>query len=333
MAKIFGVSLGKKDPYSEKVENVEKSKRSIKDLIPNKIPKFGKQEKKLSPEEELLRRQTISETFEHTLPATNSISPTVLTKYSNQLLVRKFVNIAITTAAVFGILFAGNTVNSWVQNRNLDSLRAIGTEKSATISTLQQYSKYKTDVAGKVSSVATNLTNDVDVQKIVNFIYSEAAKQGITMTSINVKVATSSTDTGSCMPSDPFATNTSFIGCVTVEGNQPSAGAIINFFNSIEAYSGFQDTFISDTTYGSEKNNFTGSFSFTSELFSNRYTGMKNQDIESLLKNGLVFGKPVQETTPTPTPKTQPIPKPSTEPTTPPSTPTPTPTATPEEEN
>lgn len=328
--KLFGITIGKSDPYQLEEKVVVEKKKSSLNNITSKVSKLftsKKNKNTLSPEEEQKRKENISYTFQHALPATNSMNPVVLGNYANKDLISKFVKTGIVVASVFALMFAGNTINTWVQNRGLDDLRTIGEVKTSTIGNLNQYAQYKTNVSTEITAVAAQLVNDVDVQQIINFTYGEAAKQGINLTSVNVKISTSSTDTGNCMPSDPFATNTSFIGCVTVEGNQPTDVSVINFFNSIKAHKGFQDTFISSTTYGTEKNTFIGSYSFTSDLFSQRYTAMKAQTIDSILQNGLNIGKPATGTptaTTAPTATANPTPT-----TTASSTPAPTASATP----
>lgn len=279
---LFGLTFGKKEPYDFDTA-VETRKKKI-NKVDNKKLFSGK---KLTEEEEQLRKEKISESFTSTLPSSNSISPLVLSKYKQADLTNNFVKSGVGLITIFALIFAGNTANTWLQSTTLDELRETGDSKTQRINSLIQYNTYKNNVGTKISTIGDQLQNDVDVQQIMGFLYNTAADEGIAITRVTVKIAKDANDTGACLPSDPFATNSNFVGCVTVQGIQPSAGAVINFFNNIEAYKGFQDPFVSSTLYAARGNSFTGSFAFTSELFSGRFATMKGQTIDFIIENGL----------------------------------------------
>jgi hypothetical protein len=303
--KIFGITFGKKEPY-----DFDTAVETRKKLLSKPNTKKIASGKNLTEEEEQLRKEQISESFQPSLPASNSISPLVLSKYKQQDLTKNFIKAGVALTTVFALIFAGNQTNQWLENSTLDELNLTTETKTKRINSLIQYNTYKNNVSTKITTIAEQLQNDVDVQQIIGYIYNTAAAEGIAITSINLKVAKNAEDTGSCLPSDPFTTNSSFVGCVTVQGIQPSAGAVINFFNNIEGYSGFQDPFVNSTLYTARGNSFTGSFSFTSNLFSGRFATMKGQNIDFIIENGLNIGSSSNNIT------VQPLPIVSEEPTT-----------------
>ena len=308
--KIFGITFGKKD----ELEGLPKVKtKSTGTVVFGITLPFGG---KTIESEEL--NESLAINFVPRLPAINVVPEAVTNKYEEKDLIKKFVKAGIGVGVVIALMFGFSTFGELGHQGNLTNLSAEGKKLQDEATALAPYQTYLTSTKTKVEALASIMTTDVDIQKIVETTFSNAAAQGITLTNMDVKIL--SGGTGDCVATDPFKA-TSVIGCVKLSGNQPNADAVNGFFAGMAKTEGFTDGFINNTSYG-DKNTFSGSFAFTAQLYSNKYNNLV-LPIDTLITSGLKTPVASGETA-TPTPSATPAPS-----GTPSSTPVPTDNATP----
>lgn len=306
--KIFGITIGKKDDF---------------DVSPSTKKKFALPffKKKESNEEENLEAEFDID-FTPTLPAVNVIPVSVVEGYRNKNTIRNFVRAGIGIAGVIALIFAYTNIGEFAHQANLTQLENEGQSLQKSMAELQPYANYEKEVEEKIKIISNIMVTDVDMQKIVDFVFNTASANSIRVTQMNIKLLSSGE--GDCISIDPFET-TSVIGCVTIQGVQADAPALNSFFKTISETKGYTSTFINNAQYNDDptNNSFSGSFSFTADLYSNKYNSML-LPIDTLIENGITFEAVVleEENTDTKTETKEPNVEPTVEPTPPPTVPT-----------
>lgn len=274
--KIFGITIGKKDDLDLTVSSKKKFS----------IPFLGKKDKV----EEEIDIADLEIDFVPTLPAVNVIPPSVTEKYNDKDITKKFIRAGIAIVAVIILIFGYTNIGELNHQANIATLEAEGDALRGKIAELQPYETYKTEVEAKIVTISGIMTKDVDVQRIVDFVFSTAAANSIKLESLDIKII--GDGGGDCLVTNPFEASAA-LGCVTVSGNQPNAESVNTFFSTIASTPGYIDDFINSTQYSDdpESNSFAGSFAFTAELYSNKYNNML-LPIDTLLENGIEFEAP-----------------------------------------
>lgn len=274
--KIFGITIGKKDDLDLTIG--EKKKFSI--------PFFGKKNV-----EEEIDIADLEIDFVPTLPAVNVVPEAILEKYSNKDITRKFIRAGIIIVSVIVLIFAYTNIGELAHRANIDKLESQGDALRGKIAEVTPYKNYEAAVQEKIVTISGVMTSDVDVQKIVDFVFATAAANSITISNLDINIV--SAGGGDCIVTDPFQAS-SVIGCVTVSGVQPNADAVNSFFGTLATTAGYTDDFINNAQYSEDaaNNSFSGSFSFTSELYSNKYNNML-LPLDTLITNGITFEAPV----------------------------------------
>lgn len=273
--KVFGITFGKKDEL-EGLPKV-KTKTTGTVVFGIKLP-FGGQ-----PIESGEINESLAINFVPRLPAVNVVPENITNRYEEKDLIRKFIKAGIGVGVVIALMFGYSTFGDLAHQNNLSNLSAEGKKLQDQATALAPYQTYLNNTKTKVESLASIMTTDVDSQKIVQTTFDNAAAQGITITNLDIKILTAGA-TGDCVATDPFKA-TAIIGCVKLSGSQPDAASVNAFFSGMSKTAGFTDGFINNTSYG-EKNTFSGSFAFTSELYSNKYNNLV-LPIDSLIQSGL----------------------------------------------
>lgn len=225
-------------------------------------------------------------TFVPSLPSVNALPVKIKEQYRNRALINKFISGAVGLAVIIGALFGysafGEMQHSAAMTKYDDEAAALNSQ----IAALQPYENYKVQVGGKLTTLAEYLAKDVDAAKIVRVLFEYAATYNISFTEVSLSIV-GDDGKNSCPSPDPFNTIET-IGCVSFQGHMPDAAGLNGFIDSITNTSGFVNVFLRNATYGSSysNNNFSGSFAFTSELYSNRFSNYV-LPIEILIQNGL----------------------------------------------
>lgn len=279
--KIFGITIGKKDDLDSFSSSTDKKSFSLPFL-------------KKKKEEEVIDVADLDLEFVPTLPAVNVIPLTTLEVYKNKDITKKFIRAGIITASVIVLILGYTNIGELAHQSNLTQLEAEGDKLRQDINTVTPYKTYKTEVETKIKTISTIMTTDIDVQKIVDFVFSTAAANSIVIDSLDIKILAKGG--GDCIVTNPFQTS-SVLGCVSVSGTQPNAESVNAFFSTIASTKGYTDDFINSTQYSEDptSNNFSGSFSFTAELYSNKYNNML-LPIDTLIANGITFEAPAPAT-------------------------------------
>jgi hypothetical protein len=252
---------------------------------------IGKDKKAVTPKTASERPTPVS-SWKPTLPAVNAIPVSILNKYENKELIRKFAAIGGVVVIIFGALFGYSIFASINHQQELTEFESSSTELNQQIQALQPYEAYKSAVANKMTTLSTYLSTDVNVSGMLNSLYSAAAANGVTFESLDINISDAS-PTGEavnsgCVQVDPFNPSTS-IGCITFSGSQPNSEALNNLFNALQGQEGFVDAFLESATYESSEggtgNTFNGSIAFTDAFYSNKYTNL-TLDINTLINGG-----------------------------------------------
>lgn len=273
--KVFGITFGKKD----ELDGIPKVKTKTTGTVVFGItlPFGGK------PIETEEINESLAINFVPRLPAVNVVPENITNHYAEKDLIRKFVKIGIGVGVVIALMFGFSTFGDLAHTNNLNNLTAEGKKLQDQATALAPYQTYLNNTKTKIEALASIMTTDVDAQKIVQTTFDNAGAQGITITNLDIKILTTGA-TGDCVATDPFKA-TAIIGCVKLSGSQPDAASVNSFFSGMAKTAGFTDGFINNTSYG-EKNTFSGSFAFTSELYSNKYNNLV-LPIDSLIQSGL----------------------------------------------
>ena len=287
--KVFGITFGKKD----ELDGLPKVKAKTTGTVVFGITlPFGGE-----PIETEELNESLAINFVPRLPAINVVPEAITNKYEEKDLIKKFVKAGIGVGVVIALMFGFSTFGELGHQGNLTNLTSEGKKLQDQATALAPYQTYLNSTKTKVEALASIMTTDVDIQKIVETTFSNASAQGIALTNMDVKIL--SGGTGDCVATDPFK-STSVIGCVKLSGNQPSAESVNAFFAGMGKTEGFTDGFINNTSYG-DKNTFSGSFAFTAQLYSNKYNNLV-LPIDTLITSGLktpVASDPASTATPT----------------------------------
>jgi hypothetical protein len=231
-------------------------------------------------------------TWKASLPTVNALPISIVEKYETKALGRKFLITGATLVILFAGLFGYSVFGSMSHDRQLAELEDAATVTNTQIETLRPYESYKTSVSTKMTVLASYLSTDVNVSKLLEVIYTAAGNNGITFNDLSVSIsdgATGETAAG-CVQTDPFNKVPS-LGCITFNGSQPSSSALNNFYETIQNQEGFSDAFLENAAYADSPsatesgNSFSGSIAYTDFFYSNKYTNL-TLDINTLIEGG-----------------------------------------------
>lgn len=258
--KVFGITFGK-----------EKTPKNVTKIEGNEAP------------------MPVS-TWKPTLPTVNVIPVSIIERYETKALIRKFIGLVAVLVLIFSALFGYSIFANMMHQQEMVKYDQESTQLNSQITELKPYEAYKTDVASKMSILASYLSTDVDVSKLLDIFYNAAGTTGIAIDTVTVNindqtVVDGTTPTSSCVQTDPF-NKTNSIGCIVFRGAQPSPEAVAAFFNILNNQEGFVDDFLENTsTSGTDGSSFSGSISFTDFFYSEKYTNL-TLDIDSLINGG-----------------------------------------------
>ena len=269
--------------------------------------------------------------FIPSLPTVNALPLKIREGYQEKALIKKFAAGAVALAVLFAGMYGFSLYNQAQHKSEIDQLSVTSATLNKSITVLQPYDSYKVNVGGKITTLSSYLSKDVDAAKIVKILFNAADANGITFTTVSLSI-TGDDGKSSCPSTDPFNAIPT-IGCISIAGNQPDSASVNNFFNQIGSTQGFVNVFVAGSNYsttGDAKNTFTGSVAFTSALHSNKFSNY-SLPIDILLKNGLDAAPGTTTGGTATSPATPVAPKPTSTPTASPtgkatSTPTPNPT-------
>lgn len=259
--KIFGITIGKANSASKKSVKLEDQVMPTTSWVP-------------------------------TLPTINALPLSIIDKYESKALIKKFAVCGAAVAIIFSGLYGFSVFGEIAHRATIAELETESAQLTDKISKLQPYETYKVSVGTKMKVLASYLSTDVDVAKLLATVESSASSNGIVFSQLDVSITESTVDgtaAGGCVVTDPF-NNTPSIGCLIFAGTQPDPTALKAFYDSIQQQEGFSNSFLEGASYtstgeGVAENTFKGSVAFGDFFYSDKYTNL-NLDIDTLINGG-----------------------------------------------
>lgn len=253
---------------------------------------IGKPDKKVATDGDIENIPMPTTDWEFRIPTINVIPKSILEGYKSKTLLHRFITIGVMIAVVFIGLFAYSFFGDIGHKNSLASIESESDRVTSQITSLQPYKEYKISVSEKLTVLASYLSTDVDVSKLLNIMYENATDNGIVFNDLTVTISdTASGDNASgCVQSDPFNKDTS-IGCVTFSGSQPDSDSLNGFFEKLQNQEGFVNIFLENASYGTgdesgeSENSFSGMIAFTDLFYSDKYTNL-TLDIDTIIEGG-----------------------------------------------
>lgn len=269
--KVFGITIGKKDPKPAKGAPVES--QEVFKLAPSSWVK--------------------------TIPEVNAIPTQILEKYENVSLIKKFSKIGAAIVVVGVLVFGYSTYANMTHSQKLTEIQNEAGTVSQQIQAVNPFQTFKSNVNSKMTTLSSYLNTDVDTGRIISTMNNLAAANGITLDGVTLSITASDasadgaapvTGTGDCPTTDPFSSSPS-IGCISFNGSQPDDAALKAFFDGLTNSEGISDVFVGNVSYSEGENgeagsnSFQGSASFTDAFYSLKY-GHLAAGIDSILEAG-----------------------------------------------
>ena len=217
----------------------------------------------------------IVDQFTPSQPSINIIPERVLIKYTNKKSLNVFIGVILLLVTLFTLLFIYNANEATKRVKDLDAIRSETLSIETEVGLLIPYFTFYQDVDSKRSTLADNMTLDLDYAMLTSRIIEAAEENGIGLDSINIATSISTGVAPNCTSPDPFNPNTG-IGCIRFSGKAVGRDSIANFITSLNNKEGFSNAYIPGSNASltgeiSEINTISGNVSFDSSFYTKRF--------------------------------------------------------------
>lgn len=225
-----------------------------------------------------------SKPFAPRIPVVDLTPEALKQKYAKIALIKKIEKILAGIAVAFVGIWMLNLAITGVQTGASNVIKGEIQGLQGQVAEVEPYQKYLDGIELVRSNMDKVFAKNIDMGNVMNYVVGNATANDITLTSIKITEATSTTEQNNCINSTPFS-KVSQVGCITLSGTGSSSDAIIAFFDGMGKSAGLTNSFITSMGTSGSTIVFAGSVSMTEDIYVKRFTWLK-EDINTILKNG-----------------------------------------------
>lgn len=225
-----------------------------------------------------------SKPFSPRIPVVDLTPEALKQKYGKLALIKKIEKILLGIAVAFIGLWVANLAITGVQTGASNAIKGDIQGLQGQVAEVEPYQKYLDGIELVRSNMGKVFSKNIDMGKVMEYVVTNASANNVTLTSIKITEATSTTEQNNCVNSTPFS-KVSQVGCITLSGTGTSSDSIIAFFDGMGKSSGLTNSFITSMGTSGSTIVFAGSVSMTEDIYIKRFTWL-GEDINKILKNG-----------------------------------------------
>lgn len=237
-------------------------KKSLLKMSPEEIKDYFKQKRNGPPEPVVAIEDMV---FIPKKPEVNLLPPEILEGYEASALKVKLFKIGGAVAFIFLVMFGLSMISQTLSQGEMKDLEGKSQALNLEIRQLQPYELYKATIDGKREALYNQIQKNLDVGKLLDSVNTVGNNSDIKFTTVSLD-----SSGGQCTSTDPFATASPTIGCLsfTAEGN--GADSVNKFYSETGKIAGFVNPYVPGSAAISKdgKSTLTGTIGITEEFYS-----------------------------------------------------------------